>query len=173
MLYEESVTVPMIICWKDVIQADVVDKTHLVSGLDIFPTVCDYADLEVPKDIRGISLRPLIENPHLNGRDFLVAELQAFKNQPERAGRMVRSQRYKYIVFSYGENPEMLFDLEADPGETQNLVHYSTMQSELIRHRHLLNKWIIETKDDFKKCCSSPEQHYNQEREKHDPQSTP
>lgn len=149
MLYEESVTVPMIVCWKGITPAGIVDRTHLVSGLDVLPTMCDYAGLEVPEGVRGISLRSLIENPSLGGHKFLVAELQAFKNQPKRKGRMVRTRQYKYVVFSDGENPEMLFDLEADPGETRNLAYRPAMRGKLIRYRNLLRKWIAETKDSF------------------------
>ena len=95
---------------------------YLASGIDILPTLCDYADIKPQKTLTGMSLRPLIEDPKLDGRDFLVTELAPDPRQPDLLGRMVRSERYKYIVFSHGENPEMLFDMHEDPGEIHNLA---------------------------------------------------
>ena len=51
-LYEESVRVPFIVaCLGDGIsvEKDRFDKTHFVSGVDLFPTVCDYASVDAPE----------------------------------------------------------------------------------------------------------------------------
>ncbi|NQT82838.1 sulfatase-like hydrolase/transferase [bacterium] len=149
MLYEEPVTVPLIVSWKGVTPAGAVDKKHLVSGIDVLPTICDYAGVRGPQ-MTGISLKPLIENPSLPGHAFVVSELSPDPKDLDRKGRMVRTQRYKYIVFSMGRNPEMLFDLENDQGEAKNLAHDSTMKDVLERHRMLLRNWMEQTNDDVK-----------------------
>ncbi len=60
VLYEESVRVPFIMSYKGVIPQGMVDDTHLVSnGLDLLPTLCDYAGIETPEGPRGRSLRSL------------------------------------------------------------------------------------------------------------------
>jgi arylsulfatase A-like enzyme len=41
MLYEEPLRVPFIVRWPGKIPAGVVDGQHLVSGLDVLPTLCD------------------------------------------------------------------------------------------------------------------------------------
>jgi hypothetical protein len=53
----------------------------------------------------------------------------------EMQGRMLRTRRDKYVVFSRGRNPEMFFDLEEDPGETRNLAFEVEGDAELDRHR--------------------------------------
>lgn len=35
---------------------------------------------------------------------------------------MLRTTGHKYVAFNSGARPEQLFDLNADPGETRNLV---------------------------------------------------
>ena len=149
MLYEEPVTVPLIVSWKGVTPSDVADKTHLTFGADVLPTLCDYAGISMPNAVVGKSLRPVIDNPELAGHEFVVSELQPFPKEPQRRGRMLRTAKYKYIVFSEGHNPEMLFDLETDPGETNNLAGDVAMQEVLRRHRQLLADWIEKTSDDF------------------------
>lgn len=149
MLYEEPVTVPLAIRLPGVIPAGAVDRTHLASGVDLLPTMCEYAGIAVPEGLAGVSLRPVIENPELPGRDFVISELQPDTRDASKLGRMVRTRRHKYVAFSYGRNPEMLFDLEADPGEMRNLAHVPEMQDLLREHRELLARWIEQTRDHF------------------------
>ena len=145
MLYEEPAKVPMIVRWKGVTPQRVDDR-HLVSGLDVVPTLCDYAGVACPDSLRGMSLRPLIESPDTPGRDHLVCQLQI---NPEEEGRMLRTQRYKYVLFSMGERPEMLFDLEADPGEMHNLAAEQPYREVLVAHRQLLQQWMMDVNDDY------------------------
>jgi glucosamine-6-phosphate deaminase len=56
---------------------------------------------------------------------------------------MVRTAKYKYMVFPQprGDRFEMLFDLEADPGEMKNVAGEAALADELERHRKLLAEW--------------------------------
>ena len=148
MLYEEPTRVPFMVRWPGQIPAGRVDDTHLVSGLDVLPSLCDWAGVDFP-EVTGISLRPLVENPQQAGRPFLVSELCPDTEDLSMQGRMLRTQRYKYIAFSEGQNAEMLFDLEEDPGETQNLALNADARRELDRHRALLRQWCMQTSDPF------------------------
>jgi choline-sulfatase/glucosamine-6-phosphate deaminase len=92
----------------------------------------------------------VIENPALPGRSSVVTELQAFMDDDTKKGRMIRTARYKYIVFSHGQRPELLFDLETDPGETRNLAYQSAFRETVSEHRALLMREIEETGDSFR-----------------------
>ena len=141
-LYEESAAVPLIVA-PPAAQAGV-DAQHLVSGLDILPTVLDYGGITAPASLEGRSLRPLVEGKSVPWREFVVAECRAFGD-----ARMIRTARYKYIAFATGDNREQFFDLEHDPGETKNLVADSTLAGEVSRHRTLLGQWMKSTNDKF------------------------
>lgn len=148
MLYEEPTRVPFIVRWPGVVPAGAVDDERLVSGVDVLPTLCDYAGVEYP-EVTGISLKPLIEDPQAPGRPFLVAELHPDTEDLEMQGRMLRDERYKYIAFSRGRDPELLFDLREDPGETRNLVRDPALYTELERCRALLRSWCAQSGDAF------------------------
>ena len=147
-LYEEPVRVPFTLCWPGEIPRGVIDHQHLVSGLDVLPTLCDWAGVDFPA-VTGISLRPLIENPEQAGRPFVVSQLHSDPDNLEMQGRMLRTQRYKYVAFSQGRNPQMLFDLEQDPGEMHNLAAVADSRAELDRHRALLQAYCAQTQDPF------------------------
>ena len=58
--YEQSARVPFLMRYQGKI-ANQVDTNLVSSGLDLLPTVCDYAGLDVPMGLLGKSLRPLAE----------------------------------------------------------------------------------------------------------------
>ena len=114
-LYDEAARVPFIAAWPGRLQAGRRDERHLVSGLDVAPTLCDLAGIDGLPKARGMSLRPLLEGRDTAPwREFLVSETF-------RTGRMVRTPEYKYVA--YADDPvTQLFDMRADPGETRNLA---------------------------------------------------
>ncbi|MDE0555504.1 MAG: sulfatase-like hydrolase/transferase [Candidatus Poribacteria bacterium] len=132
-LYEESVRVPFIVaCLSDsiAVEKDRLNKTHFVSGVDLFPTVCDYADVDVPEQVQGMSVRPIAEGKDVPWRDYAYIESNYW-------GRAIVSERYKYVTeykpkavedFSPpGTDAEQLglaqlFDRQNDLGEMENLV---------------------------------------------------
>lgn len=138
---------PLVISGPDVQARGALDDRSLVSGLDLLPTLCDYAAIPPPEGVRGISLRPVIEKRSA-GREFMVSELSVYGGK-QRQGRMLRSSRYKYIVFSGGARPEQLFDLQLDPGEMRDLAPAPQAAEIMARHRRQMSQWIRETSDDF------------------------
>lgn len=147
MFYEEEAAVPLIVSWKGVTPAARIDRTHLVSALDVLPTICDYAGIAPPPLMRGQSLRGVIEHPEQPGHEFVVSEMAAGA-----AGRsfLVRTKQYKYMFFpSPGAEPaELLFDLTADPYEMKNRAGDKALAAELARHRGLLAQWKQTTQED-------------------------
>ena len=148
-LYEESSKVPLIISWKNNIPAGIKDHQHLVSQIDILPTLCDYARIDKTPSFTGKSLRKIIEKPASGWRDYLVVELADFKPDPNRKGRMVRTADFKYNVYSKGEDNEQFFNLRNDPGECINLARNPAYEKEINNHRQLLKEWMDKTGDYF------------------------
>ena len=158
VLYEETTRVPLIIAQKGQSRPGVIERTQLVStGLDVFPTVCDYAGVTPPPGLKGHSLRTLVENGQEKAlREYVVTETEfgEFSNTPPfqhtgPMGRMVRTAKHKYVVYSEGTLREQLFDLEHDPGEMQNLAVSPEAGDVVNAHRRMLQDWAAETKDDF------------------------
>ena len=135
MFYEESVGVPFILKYKGSIPAGQTDRKHLVStGLDILPTICDYAGIDIPEHLLGRSLRGVAEGETVDDWRTYVASENHYT-------RMIRSQRYKYCAFDDPDSKESLVDMENDHGEMRNLVDDPEFQEVLAEHRRLLADW--------------------------------
>lgn len=146
-LYDEVLTVPFSISWKGHIPEGRIDRNQLVSGLDLVPTLCDYAGITNRPVLRGKSLRNVLDNPDATLRDVLVAQLEDDKLDTTRHARMVRDRRFKYNVFNKGANNEQLFDLWNDPGETHNLAYLPAYQPIKERLKKSLRQWMRDNRD--------------------------
>lgn len=152
VLYEECIRIPLIVSFKGKTRSGEVNQEHLVSnGLDLFPTFCDFADITAPDNLAGKSLRPLVEKGEAQPwRDKLVVETWPFQGDPAprgTLGRMMRTNKYKYTVYSWGRYREILIDLENDPGEMVNLAVHTKYKDISEQFRFDLQEWCMETKD--------------------------
>lgn len=139
-LYDEAIRVPLIVSWPGRTQAGVVDREHLVStGLDLIPTLCDFAGIPAPADLKGCSVRPLAEGrPVSEWRMGLVIE--------NANGRAYRDACSKYVVFHQkdGTLKEAIIDLAVDPGELHNAAQGPGGAARLDDGRNQLLRWYRE-----------------------------
>jgi choline-sulfatase len=134
--YDEALKVPFILSAPGRAQSGVLDTEHLVSGVDVASTMCDYAGIPAPPHARGLSLRPLVEGRAVAWREFVPAEVEVI-------GRVIRTMKYKYVQYR-GDPIEQLFDMQSDPGETRNVYAESQYAGVIADHRKLLKDWESE-----------------------------
>lgn len=147
-LYDESAGVPLIVADPRNSRRGDVDDSHLIgTGLDLFPTICDYAGVAAPSHLRGRALRPLCDNPNTPWRDHLVVETRMSAQPDSATGRAMHTERHKYTAYSRGAHREILIDLKADPHETHNLAAAPEHQDVLAQHRAALGAWCELTND--------------------------
>lgn len=97
-------------------------RDHLVTNVDLAPTITDYAGLSTPDSWQGSSLREILANADANGRDRIVVDHGLYTAQ-----RAVRTDRWKFIrTYHPGMWPSVtperqLFDMAADPWEQNNV----------------------------------------------------
>jgi len=70
--YQTSLRVPLIIKHPGHIVEGDRDALHMVSAVDLSPTLLDMVGIEVPNHMAGRSFKPLILGKPQNGRDYVV-----------------------------------------------------------------------------------------------------
>jgi arylsulfatase A-like enzyme len=135
MPFEEAIRVPFILSGAGVSKAGRVDADHLVStGLDLLPTLCDYAGIDVPAGLPGRSVRPLLgETPARDWRTSLVIENEK--------SRVLHLGRAKYVVYDRGREREQFMDLDRDPGELRNWAAVAGHERRVQDGRRQLSAW--------------------------------
>jgi arylsulfatase A-like enzyme len=155
VFYDESSRVPLIVSWKGKTPKGTSDVLLNV-GVDMIPTMCDFAGIDVPVFLPGKSLKaPALGQAPAWDREFVVSQNHMVQCEPVDGkhlmphGRMVCSERYKYCAYSEGERRESLVDMQTDPGEMRNLAYQVTYRPILEQHRQYLADWCREHGDDF------------------------
>jgi len=160
VFYDESSRVPFIIKFPGRVQSGKTSNRLVTTGIDLIPTLCDFAGLATPKGLPGLSLKDTAAGKTSDDpRKYVVSQdkfttkgLKEIAGQKMAAGRMVRSERYKYCLYDMGEHRESLVDMVADPGEKLNLAYDSRHAAALKQHRQYYLEWREKHKDlDFPK----------------------
>jgi N-sulfoglucosamine sulfohydrolase len=73
-LYFHSARTPLMLRWPGVTRDGAVDEEHLVSAVDLLPTLLEMVGLPLPAGMDGRSFAPLLRGERQDGRDFVVAE---------------------------------------------------------------------------------------------------
>jgi len=144
--YDDNIRVPYIIRLPDGMSAgSAIDAP--VNVIDLIPTFFSYAGIDLPWEMHGDNLRPLLENPNkdwdrpilqLNfSRSFgprtdrgvtLVDAEKALPNQNVDWWIFLRHGNFKYIRTLVENEIEELYNIEADPRELTNLALDPTHQ---------------------------------------------
>ena len=135
LLYEEAVRVPLIVSWKGVTQAGLVDRDHL--GLD--GPGPDSHDVRV-RGRAGAGGAEGTQREAAGGRPAGRAMAQPSGGR-EPAGPPGPCRTLEIHGRRRGEIREMLVDLDRDPGEMKNLAADPACRERLETGRRLLKEW--------------------------------
>lgn len=119
-LYEGGIRAPLLVRWPGKVEAGSVSG-HVSAHWDVFPTLCELAETDTPAGLDGISYLPELLGQPQEAHDDLYWEF--FERGGRRAARMGMWKAVQYDVNKRGPDaPVEIYDLEKDPGETNNLA---------------------------------------------------
>lgn len=172
-LYDRGLEVPLILRGPG-LPSGVIDERHLISHVDVLPTLLDLMGRPQPDNLHGRSFAPLLRGEAYEPNSSVFGEMTYHTYYDPR--RCIRTERWKLIAnfecapeqmsspdlqqngkgyaemcLAMGQDgyhrPFELYDLEADPHEQINLADetaYQAVRDGLIRHLH---GWMERTED--------------------------
>ena len=173
VLYDALMRVPLMVRYPGVVEAQVLET--MVEQIDLHPTLCEWAGVEVPVGVQGRSLVPLLTGQTQAHRNEVFAEQCApdMLNPYDTFDEFIADWRANWQTDDhllqwtasfnvpgdftkcirtqthkyvwYVTGEEELYDLENDAGETRNLAHE---QPELCRDlKGRLFEWHVRSED--------------------------
>ena len=122
-VYDESFKTPLLVKWPDKIKAGS-KKTEMVQNLDFAPTLLDMADIEIPNDMQGESLVPLMTGKGSFDRDAVYYHYYEYPSvHMVKRHYAIVTEDYKLAHFYYDVNEWELYDRKADPNEMKNVYN--------------------------------------------------
>ena len=155
-MYEESLKMPFIIKWPNVITPGS-RQQKMIQNIDYAETFLDIAQAAIPDDMQGRSLLPLLKGESVNDwRDSIYYHYYEYPSVhmvPKHNG--IRTERYKLMHFyEFGEWE--FYDLENDPEELNNLYGKSEFAELIETHKAKLAS-LQEYYDDDSELPEMPE----------------
>lgn len=151
--FEQATRTPMIISAPGIKPSATNSYSEFV---DIFPTLCDLSNINVPAHLDGKSQVAVMNNPSVKVKDFAVSQYPRSMKKEEAAklgysstgvmGYSIRNQHYRFTVWMGNDfrsnrpfNEKLLFatelyDYEKDPLEKVNLANdkqYAAVSKEM------------------------------------------
>ena len=123
-VYHHSSRTPLMVKWPGVTQPGTVDNQHMVSAVDLLPTILDMLNVGHPSGIDGRSFEPLLHGQPLTDRDFVIKEYNENSGRSRDPMRAIQTKEYLYVfnpwsngerVFCHGDlgNPDVSTDADS------------------------------------------------------------
>ncbi len=133
-MYEQSLRTPLVMRFPKGMNAPK-KVEELVQNIDYAPTFMELAGLDIPSEMQGKSLVPLVKGTKSDWRDAIYYHYYEYPGAHSvKRHYGIRTDRYKLIHFYKDIDTWELFDLQTDPAEMHNLygqAEYGELVSEL------------------------------------------
>jgi uncharacterized sulfatase len=137
-LFEQSAQVPLIIADPRLAATGSVCR-RVVEMVDIYPTLVELCGLAMPPGLQGASMAPMLDNSNVRWEKPALTVLVRHR----RLARSLRTDRWRYTEWDYGERGVELYDHKNDPLELTNLtsdhkfgLHLAQMKEALRKREH-------------------------------------
>lgn len=128
-MYEEAIQMPCLISYPNGIKKGL-RPDELTLNVDIAPTLLDFAGIEVPQDMQGVSMKGILTGDEVAKKGWRKSAYYQYFEYPKwhnvQPHYGVRTARYKLIHFYYNIDEWELYDLEKDPKEVNNVYNDPT-----------------------------------------------
>ena len=141
---------PLIVRYPEAIEAGSTSQA-LCMNVDFAPTFLDFAGVDIPSDMQGVSLRKVMENGGKTPEDWRKAVYYHYYEYPaEHSVKRhygIRTEDCKLIHFYNDIDQWEMYDMKADPDEMENVFdapEYAGKRAEMMQ---LLDSVLVEYGD--------------------------
>ncbi|MDP6637456.1 MAG: sulfatase [Phycisphaerae bacterium] len=120
-------------------------RSQFVEFVDVYPTLCQLAGLDVPDDLEGVSVAGIMRDPSTAGKgaarsQFLRSGIWRAPDGRDYMGYTIRTNEYRYVEWFDWESGDLaareLYDHRVDSQENENVVdrpEHAAVAAELSR----------------------------------------
>jgi N-sulfoglucosamine sulfohydrolase len=160
-LYDAGIKTPLIIVWPDHIQPNTRTEA-MVSWIDIFPTLLDITDSEIPVNLDGKSFKDVIEGRTHNHRDYIFTTHTGDGQMNVYPIRSVRDKQFKYILNlrpnRYHSNHS---DILRRPNSDAYWYSWDEAAKSDIRAAAIIQKYYVRPAEEFYDIQNNPNEQIN------------
>jgi N-sulfoglucosamine sulfohydrolase len=122
-LYYHSTHTPWMVRWPGVTKAGAIDDRHMISFVDLLPTMLEMAAVPLPAGLDGRSIVPILRGERQENRDFVVTEYNENSGGHRHPMRSIVTKDFAYIFNPWSNGERMMATA------TKGTVSYRRLQA--------------------------------------------
>ena len=95
--WRHSTITPWLVRWPGVVKAGSFDSKHIITGIDLAPTVLDILDVPNMQGVDGQSFLPALQGADADGFDHAYTQINSLSSGKSFAMRSYQDKRYGFI----------------------------------------------------------------------------
>ena len=152
--WRHSTRTPWIVRWPGVIQPGMHDTQHVVSGVDLAPTILDAIGLPNLEGADGRSVLPILKGEQQSNREYVITHINRTAGKRQFPMRSVIGKRFGYIYNAWA-NGETVFKNESQAGLTMKAMRVAARSDPQLQTR--VDHFLYRTSEEFYDYQSDPD----------------
>lgn len=143
-LYHHSTLTPLIFRWPGTVKKNAVDDVHMVSAIDILPTLVDAIGAQIPTGLEGRSLLPLMLGESQDGRDQIFKEYAENSSGQRSPMRAIETKRFLYIFNPWSNGKRSMSPATMGTNTYKRMVELAEKDENIASRLKLLKYRVVE-----------------------------
>ncbi len=158
--YAHSSVTPLMIRWPGKIKPATTDSTHLVSTIDIMPTILEALDIDIPQKQDGRSMLSILKGGRQDDRDFVFTTYNYISPGTQVFPmRAVHTKRWSYVYNPWSDGVKKRLQGNGEPTENQSGLTFAAMQREALTNPEMkkrLDYILLRRREEMFDLASDP-----------------
>jgi N-sulfoglucosamine sulfohydrolase len=145
-LYHHSTHTPMIVRWPGVTTPGGVDDEHMVSAVDLVPTLLDVMQHEhpTPERLQGRSFAPVIRGQFQANRDFVILQYNENSGRWRHPMRGIHTPQYLYLYNPWSNGSRKFATATTGTSTYRQMVKRAATEPEIAARLELFDHRVLE-----------------------------
>jgi N-sulfoglucosamine sulfohydrolase len=150
-LYHQSTSTPLIFRWPTITKSGSVDSEHMVSAVDILPTLAEVIGAEIPSGVDGRSFLPLLKGESQDDRGEVFKAYNENSSGDRNPMRAVEGRRFLYIFNPWSNGSRTLLSATNETKTHMRMEELAKNNVQLASRLDLLDHRVLEEFYDVQK----------------------
>lgn len=156
--WRNSTRTPWIVRWPGVVEQDAFDQRHMISGIDLCPTILDAVGIKPLDGTDGRSFLGVLKGETDNSRDSVFTHINTIASKKDYSMRSLQGRRFGYIYNAWSDG-ETKFRNESQSGLTFKAMANAAASDQAIAAR--VHHFVYRTKEELYDYEADPDALHN------------
>lgn len=150
-LYHQSTRTPLIFRWPGVTKVGAIDGEHMVSAVDLLPTLLEVIGAEIPQGVDGRTFLPLLKGESQSDRDRVFKAYNENSSGDRNPMRAVESRQFLYTFNPWADGSRTMFSATNETRTYKRMKELAKDNVQLASRLDLLKHRVLEEFYDVQK----------------------